>query len=60
MIVERVKLSTPLAAFNGGMLVEPDTMKVLVQQTLDAATAQAQTIEASRRARPGCPGSTPA
>ena len=41
MIVERVKLSTPLAAFNGGMLVEPDTMKVLMQQTLDAATAQA-------------------
>src|SRR5271165_158725 len=40
MIVEQVKLSTPLAAFNGGMLVEPDTMKVLQQQTLDADTAQ--------------------
>jgi len=40
MIVEAVKLSAPLAAFNGGMLVEPDTMKVLVQQTLDAAIAQ--------------------
>jgi Cof subfamily protein (haloacid dehalogenase superfamily) len=40
MIVQQVKLSTPLAAFNGGMLVEPETMKVLVQQTLDAGTAQ--------------------
>jgi Cof subfamily protein (haloacid dehalogenase superfamily) len=40
MIVEQVKLSTPLAAFNGGMLVEPETMKVLTQQTLDAETAQ--------------------
>jgi Cof subfamily protein (haloacid dehalogenase superfamily) len=40
MIVQQVKLSTPLAAFNGGMLVEPETMKVLVQQTLDAETAQ--------------------
>src|SRR3984957_6946067 len=41
MIGEQVKLSTPIAAFNGGMLVEPDTMKVLTQQTLDAETAQA-------------------
>jgi Cof subfamily protein (haloacid dehalogenase superfamily) len=40
MIVEAVKLSAPLAAFNGGMLVEPETMKVLVQQTLDAEIAQ--------------------
>jgi Cof subfamily protein (haloacid dehalogenase superfamily) len=40
MIVEAVKLSAPLAAFNGGMLVEPDTMKVLAQQTLDAEIAQ--------------------
>jgi Cof subfamily protein (haloacid dehalogenase superfamily) len=40
MIVEAVKLPAPLAAFNGGMLVEPDTMKVLVQQTLDAEIAQ--------------------
>jgi Cof subfamily protein (haloacid dehalogenase superfamily) len=40
MIVQQVKMSTPLAAFNGGMLVEPETMKVLVQQTLDAETAQ--------------------
>ena len=40
MIVEQVRLSTPIAAFNGGMLVEPDTMKVLTQQTLDAETAQ--------------------
>ncbi len=40
MIVQQVKLSTPLAAFNGGMLVEPETMKVLVQQTLDAKIAK--------------------
>ena len=40
MIVQQVKMSTPLAAFNGGMLVEPETMKVLVQQTLDGETAQ--------------------
>jgi Cof subfamily protein (haloacid dehalogenase superfamily) len=40
MIVEQVKLTTPVAAFNGGMLVEPDTMKVLVQQTLDGETAR--------------------
>jgi Cof subfamily protein (haloacid dehalogenase superfamily) len=40
MIVEAVKLSTPIAAFNGGMLVEPETMKVLTQQTLDAEIAR--------------------
>jgi Cof subfamily protein (haloacid dehalogenase superfamily) len=40
MIVEQVNLSTPIAAFNGGMLVEPDTMKVLMQLTLDAETAR--------------------
>jgi Cof subfamily protein (haloacid dehalogenase superfamily) len=40
MITEEIKLSAPLAAFNGGMLVEPDTMKVLMQQTLDAEIAR--------------------
>jgi Cof subfamily protein (haloacid dehalogenase superfamily) len=40
MIVDEVNLSTPMAAFNGGMLVEPGTMKVLTQQTLDAETAR--------------------
>jgi Cof subfamily protein (haloacid dehalogenase superfamily) len=40
MIVEQVNLSTPIAAFNGGMLVEPDTMKVLTQLTLEAETAR--------------------
>jgi len=40
MIVEEVNLSIPMAAFNGGMLVEPGTMKVLTQQTLDAETAR--------------------
>ena len=55
MIVQQVKMSTPLAAFNGGMFVEPETMKVLVQQTLDAETAQS-VIERCRRTRPGCLG----
>src|ERR1700686_3132235 len=41
MIVEQVELSAPRGAFNGGMLVEPHSMKVLVQQTLDAETAEA-------------------
>jgi Cof subfamily protein (haloacid dehalogenase superfamily) len=40
MIADQVKLSAPIAAFNGGMLVEPDTMKVLRKQTLDIETAQ--------------------
>lgn len=40
MIAEQVKLSAPIAAFNGGMLVEPDTMQVLIKQTLEADTAQ--------------------
>jgi Cof subfamily protein (haloacid dehalogenase superfamily) len=41
VITEQVKLSAPLAAFNGGMFVEPDTMKVLTSQTLDTETAEA-------------------
>jgi Cof subfamily protein (haloacid dehalogenase superfamily) len=40
MIADQIRLSAPIAAFNGGMLVEPDTLKVLTQQTLDAETAQ--------------------
>jgi Cof subfamily protein (haloacid dehalogenase superfamily) len=40
MIAEQVKLSAPIAAFNGGMLVDPATMKVLTQLTLDAETAR--------------------
>ena len=40
MIIDQVNLTTPVAAFNGGMLVEPGTMKVLIQQTLDAETAR--------------------
>jgi Cof subfamily protein (haloacid dehalogenase superfamily) len=34
-------LSAPIAAFNGGMLVEPGSLKMLTQQTLDAEIAQA-------------------
>ncbi|MBV8142603.1 MAG: HAD family phosphatase [Verrucomicrobia bacterium] len=41
MIAEETNLSTPIAAFNGGMIVEAKTLKVLSQQTLDAETAQA-------------------
>jgi Cof subfamily protein (haloacid dehalogenase superfamily) len=39
MIAEQVKLSAPIAAFNGGMLVDPESVKVLTQLTLDAETA---------------------
>ena len=41
MIVEQVKLSAPFAAFNGGMFVEPDTMKILNSLRLDNETAKA-------------------
>ena len=41
MIVEQVKLSAPVAAFNGGTFVEPDTMKVLNSRRLDNETAKA-------------------
>ena len=41
MIVEQVKLSAPFAAFNGGMFVEPDTMKILNSLRLDSETAKA-------------------
>jgi Cof subfamily protein (haloacid dehalogenase superfamily) len=40
MIADQIKLSAPIAAFNGGMLVEPGSMKVLTQQTLDNETAR--------------------
>jgi Cof subfamily protein (haloacid dehalogenase superfamily) len=40
MIAEQVKLSAPIAAFNGGVYVEPNTMKVLTSQTLDIETAK--------------------
>jgi Cof subfamily protein (haloacid dehalogenase superfamily) len=40
MIADAVKLSAPMAAFNGGMLVEPGSMKVITQQTLDNETAR--------------------
>jgi Cof subfamily protein (haloacid dehalogenase superfamily) len=41
MVVDQVKVSAPIAAFNGGMFVEPDTMKVLTSRTLDTETAEA-------------------
>ena len=41
MITEKVKLSAPIAAFNGGMMVDPNTFKVLTARTLDADIAKA-------------------
>lgn len=38
MLVEPLKLKTPLAGFNGGVLVKPD-QSVIESHTLDAATA---------------------
>jgi hypothetical protein len=32
MIVDQITLSVPIAAFNGGMLVDPGTMKFAVPQ----------------------------
>jgi Cof subfamily protein (haloacid dehalogenase superfamily) len=40
MIADQIALSAPIAAFNGGMLVDPGTMKVLKQQTLDDEIAR--------------------
>jgi Cof subfamily protein (haloacid dehalogenase superfamily) len=39
MLVEPLALTTPVAAFNGGMLVEPDLTTVLVQRTLPPSVA---------------------
>ena len=40
MIAEKVKLSAPIAAFNGGMMVDPNTFDVLTARTLDAGIAK--------------------
>ena len=40
MIAEKVKLSAPIAAFNGGMMVDPNTFDVLTARTLDAGVAK--------------------
>ena len=40
MIAEKVKLSAPIAAFNGGMMVDPNTFDVLAARTLDAGIAK--------------------
>jgi hydroxymethylpyrimidine pyrophosphatase-like HAD family hydrolase len=40
MIADQITLSAPIAAFNGGMLVDPRTMEVLKRQTLDDETAR--------------------
>jgi len=40
MIAEKVELSAPIAAFNGGMMVDPNTFDVLTARTLDAGVAK--------------------
>jgi Cof subfamily protein (haloacid dehalogenase superfamily) len=40
MIADQITLSAPMAALNGGMVVDPGTMKVLNQHTLDDETAR--------------------
>jgi Cof subfamily protein (haloacid dehalogenase superfamily) len=40
MIAEQIPLSAPIAALNGGMLVDPGTMRILTQQVLDDETAR--------------------
>jgi Cof subfamily protein (haloacid dehalogenase superfamily) len=39
MLVEPLRLTSPIAAFNGGLLVKPDLVTVLGQHTLPAAVA---------------------
>jgi Cof subfamily protein (haloacid dehalogenase superfamily)/HAD superfamily hydrolase (TIGR01509 family) len=39
MLTERLKLTTPVAAFNGGMFVRPDLTTVIEQRTLSLAVA---------------------
>jgi Cof subfamily protein (haloacid dehalogenase superfamily) len=39
MLVEPLRLTTPLAAFNGGLVVEPDLVTLLAQRTLPRAVA---------------------
>jgi Cof subfamily protein (haloacid dehalogenase superfamily)/beta-phosphoglucomutase family hydrolase len=39
MLVERLRLEHPIAAFNGGLFVQPDLTTVLVQRTLPLAVA---------------------
>ncbi len=40
MLVEPLKLTTPIAAFNGGMFVEPDLTSVIERRTLPLAVAR--------------------
>jgi len=40
MIAEQIALSAPIAALNGGMLIDACTMKILTQQALDDETAR--------------------
>ena len=44
MLIEPLELSTPIAAFNGGLIVEPD-MKVIEQKLVDAEAKRAKIKE---------------
>src|SRR5882672_7798159 len=49
MLVEPLGLTTPIAAFNGGMIVEPDLRTIIEQRTLSRVVAAA-VIDALLRA----------
>lgn len=49
MLVEPLGLTTPIAAFNGGMIVEPDLRTILEQRTLSRAVA-VEVVDALLRA----------
>src|SRR5262245_61431322 len=49
MLVEPLAITTPVAAFNGGMLVEPDLSTILQELTLPRA-ASLQALESMLRA----------
>jgi Cof subfamily protein (haloacid dehalogenase superfamily)/beta-phosphoglucomutase family hydrolase len=49
MLVESLALTTPIAAFNGGMVVEPDLHTIIEQRTLSRAIA-AEVVDVLLRA----------
>ena len=52
MLIEPLKLAQPLAAFNGGVLIQPDLATVVDQNFLPAGVPE-QVIEAHRKAWAG-------
>ena len=58
MLIEPLKLTGPVAAFNGGVFVKPDLRTVLAQRTIPPAVAR-QTVDHLLRRGPrrlGLPG----